>query len=311
MLRRVARLGPHAQEILGAAAVLGPSFQAAAIPPIATVTREEAIATCSTARSRRACWRDRRSRRQAHLRPRPDPPDALRRAGADRPRAAARPDRPDARVPPQGASPPPRGAGAPLLRGAPLARRRAGASLRPRGRRQRRGGARLGGRRARSSSARSSSTSCASRPIRPTAASCCSRWATCASAAARPTSRRPSPRRPSSPAGASSSQLARAAIGYAGSLLRGRRRRPDADRPAARGAARARPRRGAGPARPGPGPARRDPPLRRRGAALDGGGARRRSTLARELGDDRVLTAALQGAIPRCCTPRTSPTGWP
>jgi hypothetical protein len=43
VLRRVARLGPHAQEILGAAAVLGPSFQAAAIPPVATLTREEAM----------------------------------------------------------------------------------------------------------------------------------------------------------------------------------------------------------------------------------------------------------------------------
>jgi len=43
VLRRVARLGPHAQEVLGAAAVLGPSFQAAAIPPIPTVTREEAM----------------------------------------------------------------------------------------------------------------------------------------------------------------------------------------------------------------------------------------------------------------------------
>jgi AAA ATPase domain len=40
VLRRVTRLGPHAQEILGAAAVLGPSFQAAAIPPVATLTRE-------------------------------------------------------------------------------------------------------------------------------------------------------------------------------------------------------------------------------------------------------------------------------
>jgi predicted ATPase len=43
VLRRVARLGPHAREVLGAAAVLGPSFQAAAIPPIPTVTREEAM----------------------------------------------------------------------------------------------------------------------------------------------------------------------------------------------------------------------------------------------------------------------------
>ena len=43
VLRRVARLGPHAQDVLGAAAVLGPSFQAAAIPPIPTLTREEAM----------------------------------------------------------------------------------------------------------------------------------------------------------------------------------------------------------------------------------------------------------------------------
>ena len=42
VLRRVARLGPHAQELLGAAAVLGPSFQPAAIPPVPTLTREEA-----------------------------------------------------------------------------------------------------------------------------------------------------------------------------------------------------------------------------------------------------------------------------
>jgi len=43
VLRRVTQLGPYAQEILGAAAVLGPSFQAAAIPPVATLTREEAM----------------------------------------------------------------------------------------------------------------------------------------------------------------------------------------------------------------------------------------------------------------------------
>jgi DNA-binding SARP family transcriptional activator len=42
VLRRVAGLGPHAQEVLGAAAVLGPSFHAAALPPIASLTREDA-----------------------------------------------------------------------------------------------------------------------------------------------------------------------------------------------------------------------------------------------------------------------------
>jgi DNA-binding SARP family transcriptional activator len=42
VLRRVAALGPHAQEILGAAAVLGPSFQAGALPPVASLTWDDA-----------------------------------------------------------------------------------------------------------------------------------------------------------------------------------------------------------------------------------------------------------------------------
>ena len=215
VVRRVARLGEEAEEILTLAAVAGQAFRAALLERAAEAPRDAVVDVLdrAVAAGLLATTDDPDRLTFSHALIRETLYDAPERRAA---RAAAPPRRRDARGAPRRAASRRGRAGPPLLPGAPSRRRRARDPLRPRGGRPRGGVARLGGRGA-PAGARAGRRA-AARALRRGGPrpSCCSRSARRSPApATRP--RGPRSRRPRrSRAGRAPEQLARAAIGYGG-----------------------------------------------------------------------------------------------
>ena len=291
-----ARLGPQARRSSGSRPCMGRSFPAAAHSARCRRLRPRGGGRrSSTARSRPACWRRSIAAGRltfAHELIRQTLHDEL---GTDRPRPPPRagsPRRSRTAAPSYGRTPP--SWRTTSTRRATRSVPEPGAPPRAPRRRQRRDVARLGGRRD-PAGARARARGAAATPaIRTTAASSCCRLGEMRLRAGQPDFSEAFADAAALARGRSSSQLARAAIGYAGLYYEAGVDRPEADRPAAGGTARAR--------------QDDEQDLRVRVLArlaeilhfageelLSMEAAAEAVDIARDLGDDHVLTAALAG----------------